>query len=144
MKSWMIGAACAAALMGAGAAYAQSPANLTGTWAFHTADYSPDPQYSLHMSGVADLRRSGRGRYTIRLMTQEVPAQGSQFTESWARQNCTGVAQGDALEITCTVASSSSDQYQADNFQLNVQADGTMTGQLVSNVTAPVVFRKFR
>lgn len=141
-KASVIGAACAAALLSGGAAYAQSGGNLSGTWAFHTADYSQSPEYGVRLGGVAEFRRAGSGRYAIRLLAQEVATQGQQYSETWARQTCVGSVNGDQLTITCEVDRTSSEAYAPDNFQLTIQDDGSLSGHLASAASSAAVFRK--
>lgn len=143
MKTWLIGAAIATALLAQPAA-AQTRTDLSGTWAFHTADYAPAPTMTLRMSGVAVMRRArgGVGRYEIELFTQEVAARGQQFREIWSRQRCVGRSIEDRLTITCTMVDSSEEGYQPDNFQLSRQADGALAGHLVSSTSSAVVFRR--
>lgn len=143
MRVWLIGAAGAAALL-ALPATAQTRTDLSGTWAFHTADYAPSPPLTLRMSGVAVMRRArgGVGRYEIDLFTQEVAARGQQFREIWSRQRCVGRSEEDRLTITCTMVDSDQEGYQPDNFQLSRQADGALTGHLVSSNSSAVVFRR--
>ena len=143
MKRPLIGACLAAALAMALPAGAQQ-SDLSGTWGFHTADYAPQDAFTLTMSGVASMRRAQNNRYEIDLMTQEVATRGDQFLEIWSRQRCTGRAEGEALTVTCELVEAGQEGYQADNFQLTRQADGALSGHLVSSTSSPVIFRRLR
>lgn len=118
---------------------------VKGSWAFHTADITPDRAYASVIRGVMQVRGSP-GDYTCRFTAhQEYACRGSnpycsRPQDSSAEQTCTVSAEGPRVVITSTIVRAPA-SYQADDFVLTL--DGTedrMNGTLTSADNADVTF----
>ncbi len=142
MRGWILATAAMLAAM-AGPASAQSGDAHAGTWAFQTQPYG-DEQFSVIMSGVAVVSRPRRGRYEIRLVSNElIVSQDGQSQMVTARQACTGGASGGQFSITCRMAEPL-DGYEPDNFVLQTGERDQMVGVLSSATSSQVTFTRVR
>ncbi|UPT64337.1 MAG: hypothetical protein M0D54_07325 [Hyphomonadaceae bacterium JAD_PAG50586_4] len=139
-------AAAAFGLMSAMAApaLAQSGDDYSGTWAFQTEPYG-DEQFGVLMSGAAIVQSSGRNRYQIQLLSNEIIIERQTARSSLvsARQNCTGVVEDGQINIDCELAEPV-EGYQPDNFVLQRSSPTQLQGVLASAASAQVTFNRVR
>jgi hypothetical protein len=118
---------------------------IKGSWAFQTADITPDNAYASVIRGVMQVRGSP-GNYTCRFTAhQEYACRAAnpyctRPQDSSAEQTCTVSAEGPRVVITSSIVRAPS-TYQADDFVLTL--DGTedrMNGTLTSAENADVTF----
>ncbi len=142
MRAWMMAAAAALALAGPAAAQTQ---DFSGAWAFQTAPYG-DEQFGVIMSGAAVVTRAARGRYAIRLVSNEriIDRATGRSQMVTARQACIGELAGAQFNITCELAEPTPG-YEPDNFVLQrVEDPNTLNGVLSSAASAEVTFTRVR
>lgn len=106
-------------------AQAQS-ASLMGRWHFETSKH---PRMDCRISGVADFSRGAvRGTYAVLLNARQICTDDAR--EVTALEACTAARQDQHMTITCRLIRSSSENYIADNFVLDVHSGDLMTGRL--------------
>jgi len=139
-------AATAFGLMSALAAPASAQSNddYSGTWAFQSTPYG-DEQFGVLMSGTAIVQSSGRNRYQIQLLANEIIIERQTARSSLvsARQNCTGVLEDGQFNIDCELAEPV-EGYQPDNFVLQRSSPTQLQGVLASAASAQVTFNRVR
>jgi len=126
----------AALLVFCGTAQAQTPGEFAGSWAWGTQVLVDGPNQYRYVYGVLLAQHQGGDRYSILVKAYE-PSWGPQNAINYAEQDCTGVVQGSALNITCTVKAGSSPGYHPDNFSLTRSDANTWTGTLPVGNTTP-------
>ena len=125
-------------------ALAQSNDDYSGTWAFQSTPYG-DEQFGVLMSGTAIVQSSGRNRYQIQLIANEliIERQTARSSLVTARQNCTGVVEDGQFNVDCEMAETV-EGYQPDNFVLQRSSPTQLQGVLASAASAQVTFNRVR
>lgn len=140
----LILAAGAALAMLASPASAQSDSHA-GTWSFQSQPYGNE-QFGVLMSGTAVMTVEARGRYSIRLLVNELIIERASGRSQLitAHETCTGELDGEVLNISCQMAEPL-EGYEPDNFVLQRgETADQLVGALSSAATATVTFNRMR
>jgi hypothetical protein len=124
-----------ACLFAATIAQSKSADPVEGIWNFQSLNFAKKLEYTSTDAGTAIIKHSGGSTYDIRMVANELDTKTADG-HSWATlavERCVGQKQDAQFKISCQIVRVGTPEYTADNFVLQIDGDGTMTGTMNSH-----------